>query len=145
MEAIKKFVNVVAMLYLIAATLIYLDILNVGQDANPNFNTTLLIVGGAILLLELLTENLYITSLKRGHVHTEHKINELKALLYDQKQEMQHYKSSRSTEESINRPPANASSVSSPAVDRNTIIVKPGSISGNSNPGSGSRGSSDSI
>ncbi len=127
MEAIKKFINVLVILYLVAATLIYLDVLKVGQDANPNFNTTFYIIGGVILLLELLVENLYIASLKRDQVHTQHKINELKALLYDQKQEMQQYRSSRTSDTSTGAAPLNSST---PVYDRNTIIVKPGFSSG---------------
>lgn len=127
MEAIKKFVNVVALLYLIGATLIYLDVLKVGQDNNPNFTTTLFIVGGAILLLELIVENLYIVSLKREHVHTQHKINELKALLYDQKQEMQQYKSTR-TDASVASPTnlkPNSNPAPTSASDRGKIIITP--------------------
>ena len=127
MEAIKKFVNVVALLYLVAATLIYLDVLKVGQDSNPNFNTTFYIIGGVILLLELLAENLYIATLKREHVHKDRKVNELKALLYDQKQEMQQYKSSRTSDVQPGTTPLNSSV---PNYDRNTIVVKPGFSSG---------------
>lgn len=127
MEAIKKFVNVVVILYLIAATLIYLDVLKIGQDTNPNFNTTFYIIGGVILLLELLVENLYITTLKREHVHGQRKINELKALLYDQKQEMQQYRSGRTPEAQPSNAPLNSSA---PGYDRNSIIVKPGFSTG---------------
>lgn len=127
MEAIKKFVNVVVMLYLIAATLIYLDVLKVGQDSNPNFNTTFYIIGGVILLLEMLVENLYITTLKREHVHGQRKVNELKALLYDQKQEMQQYKSGRISDAHPGTAPLNSSA---PGYDRNPIIVKPGFSTG---------------
>ncbi len=127
MEAIKKFVNVVVMLYLIAATLIYLDVLKLGQDNNPNFSTTFYLIGGVILLLELLVENLYIATLKREHVHEQRKINELKALLYDQKQEMQQYKSNRTSEAQLGTAPLNSSA---PGYDRNPIIVKPGFSTG---------------
>ncbi|RDC61454.1 hypothetical protein [Adhaeribacter pallidiroseus] len=127
MDAVKKFVNVVVMLYLIAATLIYLDVLKVGQDTNPNFNTTFYIIGGVILLLELLVENLYIATLKREHTHKDRKVNELKALLYDQKHEMQQYKNSAASNVSPGTTPLNSSASS---YDRNTIIVKPGFSSG---------------
>ena len=100
MEGIKKFINIVVMLYLVVAALIYLGILNVGQASNPDFYTTFFLVGGAIMLLELIIENLYIMSLKRGQVHTQHKINELKAQLYDHKQELQNIKK-RQTEEAV--------------------------------------------
>ncbi len=141
MDAVKKFVNVVVMLYLIAATLIYLDVLKVGQDNNPNFNTTFYLIGGVILLLELLVENLYIATLKREHTHKDRKVNELKALLYDQKQEMQQYKSSRSADVHPGTSPLNSSA---PNYDRNTIIVKPGFSSGQ-DPNRSSSPNSDSI
>jgi hypothetical protein len=89
MEGIKKFVNILVMLYLVAAALIYLGILNVGQESNPGFYTTFFLVGGILMLLELIVENLYIASLKRGFGQTQQKINELKANLYDHKQEIQ--------------------------------------------------------
>jgi hypothetical protein len=89
MEGFKKIVNVLVMLYLVAAALIYLGILNVGQDANPGFYTNFFLVGGVLMLVELLVENMYIMSLKRGHLQTQQKINELKASLYDHKQEIQ--------------------------------------------------------
>lgn len=89
MEGIKKIVNILVMLYLVAATLIYLGILNVGQDSNPGFYTGFFVVGGILMLLELIVENLYIASLKRGHGQTLHKINELKASLYDHQQQIQ--------------------------------------------------------
>jgi hypothetical protein len=89
MEGIKKIVNILVMLYLAAAALIYLGILHVGQESNPGFYTNFFLVGGALMLLELIVENLYIMTLKRGQVHTQQKINELKATLYDHKQEIQ--------------------------------------------------------
>jgi hypothetical protein len=89
MEGLKKIVNVLVMLYLVAAALIYLGILNVGQDSNPGFYTGFFLVGGVLMLVELLVENAYIMSLKRGHLQTQQKINELKASLYDHKQEIQ--------------------------------------------------------
>jgi hypothetical protein len=92
MEGFKKIVNVLVMLYLVAAALIYLKILNVGQDSNPGFYTNFFLVGGVLMLVELLVENAYIMSLKRGHLQTQQKINELKASLYDHKQEIQDHK-----------------------------------------------------
>jgi hypothetical protein len=89
MEGIKKIVNILVMLYLVAAVLIYLRILDVGQASNPGFYTGFFLVGGVLMLLELIVENIYIATLKRGHVQTQQKINELKASLYDHKQEIQ--------------------------------------------------------
>ena len=90
MEMIKKVVNILVMIYLVLALLIYLDILNIGQQTNPDFYTNFFLVGGFIMLLELITENIYIMVLKKSQVQQyQHKINELKASLYDQKQETQ--------------------------------------------------------
>jgi hypothetical protein len=89
MEGIKKIVNILVMLYLVAAALFYLGILDVGQESNPGFYTNFFLAGGVLMLLELIVENLYIMTLRRGHVHTQQKINELKATLYDHKQEIQ--------------------------------------------------------
>lgn len=142
MEAIKKFVNVLALLYLIGATLIFLDVLKVGQDTNPGFNTFLFTVGGAILLLELLVENLYIAGLKRGHVHTQHKINELKALLYDQKQEMQQYKSTRHDAAATLK---SNDSTANPAAERGKIVITPSTNSNSYDPNRRRPDSSDSL
>jgi len=90
METIKKTVNILVMIYLVLALLIYLDILNIGQNTNPGFYTNFFLAGGLLMLLELVTENIYILFLKRSHVKQyQNKINELKASLYDQKQETQ--------------------------------------------------------
>ena len=98
MEGIKKIVNILVMLYLVAATLIYLDILNVGQNSNPGFYTGFFVVGGILMLLELIVENLYIASLKRGQGQTLHKINELKASLYDHQQQIQDLRNRQAAE-----------------------------------------------
>ncbi len=89
METIKKTVNVLVMIYLVLALLIYLDILNIGQQTNPNFYTNFFLAGGLLMLLELITENIYIMLVKRGQLHYQRKINELKASLYDKEQEIQ--------------------------------------------------------
>ena len=131
MEGIKKFINIVVMLYLVAAALIYLGILNVGQNSNPDFYTVFFLVGGAIMLLELIIENLYIVSLKRGHGHAQQKINELKALLYDHKLELQDIRKRQAEDLITARPtaapqaaPANYASTSS-QYHNNPEPVKP--------------------
>lgn len=91
METLKKIINMAAMVYLVVAALIYLNILNIGQS-EPGFYTTFFVIGGIIMLLLLIIENLYEMSLKRGYTQYQHKINELKANLYDQKQELQDLK-----------------------------------------------------
>lgn len=89
MEMIKKIVNILVMVYLVLALLLYLDILNIGQQTNPGFYTNFFLAGGLLLLLELIVENIYIMAVKRQHLPYQNKINELKASLYDQKQETQ--------------------------------------------------------
>jgi hypothetical protein len=90
METIKKTVNILVMIYLVLALLIYLDILNIGQNTNPGFYTNFFLAGGFLMLLELITENIYIMMLKKSHAKQyQHQINELKANLYDQKKETQ--------------------------------------------------------
>jgi hypothetical protein len=104
MEGIKKFVNILVMLYLVAGTLFYLGILDVGQKSNPEFYTTFFLVGGILMLLELIVENIYIATLKRGYGQTQQKINELKASLYDHKQEIQDLRNKHTEELAAARP-----------------------------------------
>lgn len=104
MEGIKKIMNIVVMVYLVAAALIYLDILNIGQHSNPGFYTTFFLVGGVIMLLELIIENLYILYIKRGFKSSEQKINELKAHLYDHKLEIQDLRKRQTAEPTLTRP-----------------------------------------
>lgn len=89
MKGVKKIVNILVLLYLLSAVLIFLGILNVGQQDNPGFYTNFFIAGGILLLLELLVENLYLLSLKREQAKSQQTINELKASLYDHQQQMQ--------------------------------------------------------
>jgi type III secretory pathway component EscU len=98
METLKKIVNILVMIYLVLAVLIYLDILNLGQNTNPGFYTNFFVAGGFLMLLELIVENIYIMTVKRGFVHHQNKINELKASLYDQKQELQDLKNKHTEE-----------------------------------------------
>ncbi|MGV3502375.1 MAG: hypothetical protein ACO1O1_01620 [Adhaeribacter sp.] len=115
MEGIKKIVNILVMLYLVAATLIYLGILNVGQASNPGFYTGFFVVGGILMLLELIVENLYIASLKRGHGQTLHKINELKANLYDHQQQIQDMRNRQAAADAAAAAAATAATVPQPA------------------------------
>ena len=127
MEGIKKVVNILVMLYLVAATLIYLGILNVGQDSNPGFYTGFFVVGGILMLLELIVENLYIATLKRGHGQTLHKINELKASLYDHQQQIQELRNRQAPEATTASqpvaPPAAATYTSTTAPVKETTTV----------------------
>lgn len=138
MGTLKKIVNVIVMLYLVAAVLIYLDVLNVGQDTNSNFYPSFFLAGGIIMLLELIIENLYIVSLRRGHVHTQNKINELKALLYDHKQELQDIRKKKVddhvTVTTVPVEPVVKPVTPAPAPETN-VIVPPNSWSGFQQPG----------
>jgi hypothetical protein len=90
METIKKTVNILIMIYLVLALLVYLGILNIGQETNPNFYTNFFLAGGFLMLLELITENIYIWVIKKHQKQQyQHQINQLKASLYDQEQKIQ--------------------------------------------------------
>lgn len=103
MKSAKKIVNILAISYLIFAALIVFNILNrsffinlFNQQNLEGFYTVLFMIGCVLLLLELVTEALYIRSLKRENQLAQLKINELKAKLYDQKLE---YRDIRTTPE----------------------------------------------
>ncbi len=98
MEKIKNFVNILVMIYLVVALLIYLGILNVGQQTRPDFYNNFYLAGGFLMLLELITENIYIMVIKRRQGQYQRKINELKASLYDQEREIQNLRKNQNDE-----------------------------------------------
>lgn len=92
MEMLKKVINILAMVYLIVVFLFLLRILSVSKFValfdmahDAAFYNRLLWVGAVLLLAELLIENAYIASLKRGLELEHRQITELKAQLYDQR------------------------------------------------------------
>ncbi|MBA9079330.1 MULTISPECIES: hypothetical protein [Rufibacter] len=92
METLKKIINIAVMAYLIIALLFLLRILSVDKfvalfdmaDAAA-FYRRLLWAGVLLLLAELLVENAYIATLKRGLALEHRQLTELKAKLYDQR------------------------------------------------------------
>ncbi|MFC6996160.1 hypothetical protein [Rufibacter roseus] len=92
METLKKVINITAMVYLIVAFLFLLRILSVSKFValfdlphDAAFLNRFLWAGAILLLAELLIENAYIATLKRGLEREHRQITELKAQLYDQR------------------------------------------------------------
>ena len=97
MLALKRFVTVVVMVYLLLALLFVLApavrsaVTGMGSglsvlEQERQFFYVLFVIGAAILALHLLTENLDSVLLRRTVSQNEGKINELKAKLYDHQQ-----------------------------------------------------------
>jgi len=106
MLALKRFINIIAMVYLLLALLFIfspatrdtfasaLGLNTAATIGNPDsaynlatFYNTLFITGLVLLGLELLVENLNSLGLHRDISRHENKINELKAKLYDHQME----------------------------------------------------------
>jgi hypothetical protein len=94
MLALKRLVTVLVMVYLLLVLLVVLSpgsrdgLMSVTAGGNAtNFYYGLFLVGGVLLLLQLLTENVDSVLLRRDVASREGKINELKARLYDQQLE----------------------------------------------------------
>lgn len=98
MLALKRFVTVVVMVYLLLALLFYLvpsvratvaglspDLSEVGRERQ--FFYWLAAIGAIVLALQLLTENADSVLLRRQVAQHEGKVNELKARLYDHQQQ----------------------------------------------------------
>jgi len=92
MESFKKILNILVMVYLLIAFLFLLRILSVSKFValfdmtdNAEFFNRMLWAGAILLLAELIVENAYIATLRRGLEKEHRKITELKAQLYDQK------------------------------------------------------------
>jgi hypothetical protein len=92
MESLKKLLNILVMAYLLVAFLFLLRILSVSKFValfdmtdNAEFFNRMLWMGAILLLAELIVENTYIATLKRGLEKEHRQITELKAQLYDQR------------------------------------------------------------
>jgi amino acid transporter len=92
MEALRKFVNILVLLFLIFTMLILLNIISVEYldstltNFNPeNFFKTVFGIAGGVLLLLLAVSNMSILALRRSNAVLNNKVNELKASLYDKK------------------------------------------------------------
>jgi hypothetical protein len=91
MLALKRLVTVLVMLYILLALLLIFSpgsrdgLMAITTGTNQvGFFYTLFLVGVVLLSLQLITENLDSTLLRRDVASRESKINELKARLYDQ-------------------------------------------------------------
>lgn len=97
MLTLKRIVTVAVMIYLLLALLFVLvpavraAVMGVGPglsgiEQERQFFYVMFIIGGVVLALQLLTENLDSLLLRRAVSQNEGKINELKAKLYDTQQ-----------------------------------------------------------
>jgi len=94
MLVFKRLVTILVMLYILLALLLMFSpgsrdgLMAVTAGSNViGFYYTLFIIGVILLALQLITENLDSTLLRRDVASREGKINELKARLYDQQLE----------------------------------------------------------
>jgi hypothetical protein len=97
MGALKKFITVVVMVYLLLAVLFFLfpavrtTVAEWGSGTSPtenerNFYQLLAIIGAVVLAAQLVIENLDSSLLRHTVGQQDSKINELKAKLYDSHQ-----------------------------------------------------------
>jgi uncharacterized protein YacL len=92
METLRKFLNILVLLFLVFAVLVLLNIISLEYldstltNFNPeNFLKTVFGVAAGLLLVQLLVSNLNILALKRERIVLSNRVNELKANLYDKK------------------------------------------------------------
>ena len=95
MEALRKFTNILVLLFLICAVLVLLNIISTEYlDATftsfspENYYKTIFGIAAGFLLVYLLVSNMSILKLKKDKVVLNNRINELKANLYDKKEEI---------------------------------------------------------
>ena len=97
MLALKRIVTVAVMIYLLLALLFILvpavrsSVMGIGSglsaiEQERQFFYVMFVIGAVVLALQLITENLDSTLLRRAVNQNEGKINELKAKLYDHQQ-----------------------------------------------------------
>ncbi|MBC6697144.1 hypothetical protein H8B14_03375 [Hymenobacter sp. BT190] len=95
MLVLKRLVTILVMVYVLLALLLVLSpgsrdglmAVTAGSGNAAGFYYALFVIGAVLLLLQLITENLDSTLLRRNVAAHEGKINELKARLYDQQLE----------------------------------------------------------
>lgn len=95
MLVLKRLVTILVMVYVLLALLLVLSpgsrdglmAVTAGTGNAVGFYYVLFVVGAVLLTLQLITENLDSTLLRRDISAREGKINELKARLYDQQME----------------------------------------------------------
>jgi hypothetical protein len=94
MLALKRFVTIVVMVYLLLAVLFFLfpavrtSVAELGSGTSPtenerNFYQLLALIGAVVLALQLVIENIDSSVLRRTLSQQDSKVNELKAKLYD--------------------------------------------------------------
>jgi hypothetical protein len=95
METLRKFVNIVVLLFLVYAVLVLLNVISTPYldetftNFSPeNYYKTIFGIAAGLLLLYLLISNMSILALKRERTVLNNRINELKANLYDKRTEI---------------------------------------------------------
>jgi hypothetical protein len=94
MESLRKFANIIILLFLIYALLVLLNVISTPYldetltSFNPeNYYKTIFGIASGLLLVYLLISNMSILALKRERSNLNNRINELKAELYDRRAE----------------------------------------------------------
>lgn len=94
MEALRKIANILVLLFLVYAVLVLLNVISTEyldttftSFSPENYYKTIFGIAAGILLLYLMVSNLSILALKRERTLLNNRINELKANLYDKKEE----------------------------------------------------------
>jgi len=92
MEALRKLITIIALLFLLFAVLVLVNVISTEyldstftRFSTENYYRTIFGIGAGLLLIYLLISNASILSLKRERLILNNKINELKASLYDKK------------------------------------------------------------
>lgn len=95
MEALRKFANIIVLLFLIFTMLVLLNVISTEYlDATftsfspENYYKTLFAIAAAFLLVYLLVSNMSLLALKKERNVLNNRINELKAKMYDHKEEI---------------------------------------------------------
>ena len=94
MEALRKLVNILVLLFLVFAVLVLLNVISTEyldttftSFSPENYYKTIFGLACGLLLVYLIVSNLGILALKRERNVLNNRINELKATLYDRKEE----------------------------------------------------------
>lgn len=94
MEGLRKFVNILVLVFLVYAVLVLLNVISTEYlDATftsfspENYYKVIFGIAAGFLLLYLVVSNLSILALKRERNLLNNRINELKATLYDRKED----------------------------------------------------------
>lgn len=134
MLAFKRLVTILVMVYVLLALLLVLSpgsrdgLMAVTAGTNDaGFYYVLFVVGAVLLTLQLITENLDSTLLRRDVAAREGKINELKARLYDQQLDRGERPAPRTGTTAYPEPAKPVFPQSDPALS-NAPITKPNSI-----------------